>query len=102
VKTLHSVTAVIEVGTDLALVCFPSATAEILAGLPLDTPAALTVARVCRDGLLSLGVACWLARGDTQNRAARGLIVAMLLNNAAVAVILTFAALSFGLHGVAL
>ena len=101
-KTLHSVTAVIEVGAGLALLCFPSTTAELLVGLPLDTPAALTVARVCGAGLLSLGVACWLARGDIQSRAARGLIVAMLLYNVAVAVILIFASLGFGLHGVAL
>jgi len=61
VKTLDSVTAVIEVGAGLALVCFPSTTAEILVGLPFDTPAALTtaltVARVCGAGLRSLDVA---------------------------------------------
>jgi hypothetical protein len=102
VKTLHSVTAVIELGAGLAFLCLPSTTAKLLVGLPLDTATALTVARICGAGLFSLGVACWLARGDTQSRAAKGLIAALLVYNAAVAVILTFAGLNFGLHGVAL
>jgi hypothetical protein len=59
--------------------CFPSITVELLVGAPLETPAALTVARVGGAGLLALGLACWLARGDTQSRAARGLVAARLL-----------------------
>ena len=35
------------------------------------------MARVCGAGLLSLGIACWLARDRTQNRAARVLVVAV-------------------------
>jgi hypothetical protein len=41
-KTLHSLTAVIELGAGLALLFFPSATAVLLVGSPLDTPTALT------------------------------------------------------------
>jgi hypothetical protein len=74
----------------------------VLVGSPLDTTVALTVARVCGAALLSLGIASWLARGDTQNRAGRGLVAAMLLYNVAVAVILAFAGVGFGLYGVAL
>jgi hypothetical protein len=66
-------------GAGFALLCFPSITVELLLGAPLETLAALTVARVGGAGLLALGVACWLARGDTQSRAARGLVAAMLL-----------------------
>ena len=73
-KALPIVTAVIEVGAGLALLGFPSAVAMLLLGTPLETPAALTVARVAGAGLLALGVACWLARGDMQSRAARGLV----------------------------
>ena len=101
-KKLHIVTAVIELGAGLAFLCFPSTTAELLVGSPLHTPIGLTVARICGAGLFSLGVACWLARGDTESRAAKGLIGAMLLYNASVAGILTFAGLGFGLFGVAL
>jgi hypothetical protein len=101
-KTLHTVTAVIELGAGLALLCFPSTTVALLLGSPLDTPIALTVGRVGGAGLLSLGVACWLARGDSQSHAARGLIVAMLLYDAAAVAILAFAGVGFGLHSVAL
>jgi Kef-type K+ transport system membrane component KefB len=101
-KALQTVTAVIELGAGFALLCFPSITVGLLVGAPLETPAALTVARVGGAGLLALGVACWLARGDTQSRAARGLVVAMLLYDVAAVAVLAFAGIGFGLHGVAL
>ena len=65
-------------------------------------PAALTMARVGGAGLLALGVACWFARSDTQSRAARGLVAAMLLYNVPAVAVLAFAGIGFGLHGVAL
>jgi len=99
---LQTASAVIELGAGLALLCCPLAAATLLIGAPLEGAAAFTVARVCGAGLLSLGVACWLARGDTQSRAARGLIAAMLIYDVAVAALLAFAALGWGLHGVAL
>jgi hypothetical protein len=101
-KNLYSVTAVIELGAGLALLCFPSATVALLVGAPLETAPALTVARVGGVGLLALGVACWLARGDTQSGAARGLIAAMSLYNIAAVGVLAFAGLGFGLYGVLL
>ena len=101
-KTLQTVTAVIEMGTGMALLCFPSPVVALLLGSPLVTSIALTVARVGGAGLLSLGVACWLARSDYESRAARGLLAAMLLYDVAAAAILAFAGVGFGLHGVAL
>jgi Kef-type K+ transport system membrane component KefB len=101
-KALQTVTAVIELGAGFALLCFPSITVEFLVGAPLETPAALTVARIGGAGLLALGVACWLARGNTQSRAARGLVAAMLLYDVAAVAVLAFAGLGFGLHSVGL
>jgi hypothetical protein len=101
-KTLQTVTSVIELGAGLALLCFPSPFVALLLGSPFDTPVALTVARVGGAGLLSLGVACWLARSDSQSRAARGLVAAMLLYDVAAVAILAFAGIGFGLRGVAL
>jgi len=102
-KALQTATAVIELGAGLALLCCPSATVALLVGgVPLEAPAALTVARVSGAGLLALSVACWLARGDTQSRTARGLVVAMLFYDVAAVAILAFAGIGFGLHGVAL
>ena len=101
-KALYTATAVVELGAGLALLCFPSATVMLLVGAPLQAAPALTVGRVGGAGLLALGVACWLARDDTQSRAARGLIAAMSLYNVAAVVVLAFAGIGFGLHGVAL
>jgi hypothetical protein len=101
-RILQTVSAVIELGAGLALLCFPSPVVALLLGSLFDTPIALTVARVGGAGLLSLGVACWLARSDSQSRAARGLVAAMLLYDVAAAAILAFAGIGFGLHGVAL
>ena len=98
-KALPIVTAVIEVGAGLALLGFPSAVAVLLLGTPLETSAALTVARVAGAGSLALGVACWLARGDMQSRAAIGLVVAMLLYNAAAVAVLAYAGIGLGLYG---
>jgi hypothetical protein len=54
VKTLYTVIAVMKLGAGLALLCCPSATAALLIGAPLETPAALTVGRVGGAGLLAL------------------------------------------------
>ena len=101
-QALQTVSAVIELLAGLALLCCPSPTVVLLVGAPLDTPAALTVARVGGAGLLALGVACWLARGDTQSRAVRGLVAAMLLYDVAAVAVLAFACIGYGLRGVAL
>ena len=82
-KMLLAATAAIEAGAGSALMCCPSATAAFLLGSPLEKPAAVTLGRVAGAALLALGVACWLASGDAQSRAARGLVAAMLLYNLA-------------------
>ena len=101
-RTLLIVTAVIEAGTGLALAMSPSAPVAMLLGSSLDTPTGLVVGRVAGAALLSLGIACWLARNDEQSRAATGLIVAMLLYNVATVLVLAFAGLGWRLLGVGL
>ena len=101
-KGLYTVTAAIELGAGLALLCSPSATVVLLVGSGLDTSAAMTLGRVAGGALLALGVACWLARDDTQSRAARGLVAAMLVYNVATVALLAFASIGLRLHGVAL
>jgi hypothetical protein len=88
VYALQSATAVIEAGAGAALLSFPSNAAKLLLGAPLDTPEALTVARIGGMALLTLGAAFWLARGDSQSRASKGLIAAMVLYNLGAALIL--------------
>jgi len=93
VNSLYVTTAVIEAGAGLALLCLPSAAAKLLLGTPLQEPAACVVARVGGAGLLTLGVACWFARGDTQSSAARALVTAMVIYNLVVALVLAAAGL---------
>jgi hypothetical protein len=88
VAAFQTATAAIEVGAGLALTCMPSRAAELLLGAPLKAPDAITVARVGGAGLLTLGAAFWLARGDTQSRAAKGLTSAVVIYNVAVVFIL--------------
>jgi hypothetical protein len=101
-KRLLIVTAVIEVGAGLALLCWPSAAVKLLLGSPLDAPAALTVARLGGAGLLTLGVACWFAQFDAQSCAARGLVSAMVLYNFGAVVILGVAGIRLRPVGIAL
>jgi len=101
-KPLFIVIAAIEVGAGLALLSCPSLTVARLIGSGLDNSAAVTLGRVAGAALSALGLVCWLARDDTHSRAARGLVSTMLLYNVAVAAILAFAGLGFGLRGIAL
>ena len=102
IRLLLIVTAGIEAATGLALLGLPSLVVSILLGGSLDTPAALVVARVGGAALLSIGVACWLARNDPQSRAASGLIAALLLYSIAAVAVLVYAGLGLGLSGIGL
>jgi hypothetical protein len=102
VKSLLIATAVIEAGAGLALLASPSVFVALLFGTTLESASAVAISRITGAALLSLGIACWLARGDAQSRAARGLIVGMLLYNTAVAGLLIEARLGSGLAGIAL
>jgi len=101
-KPLFIAIAAIEVVAGLALLSCPSFTVALLIGSGLDNSAAVTLGRVAGAALSALGLICWLARDDTHSRAAGGLVVTMLLYNVAVAAILAFAGLGFGLRGIAL
>jgi hypothetical protein len=99
---LLKLTALIEAATGLGLIAAPSVVVRLLLGSPLETSAAVTLGRVAGAALLSLGIACWLARTDTPSRAARGLVAAMLFYNVAVAALLAFVGLASGLRGLML
>ena len=80
-KKLLITTAVLESATGLGLLASPALLATLLLGGGLDTPAAVTVARVAGVALLAIGLACWLARNEGASRAARALVAALLLYN---------------------
>ena len=101
-NTLYAATAVIEAGAGLALLSLPSTAVDLLLGTPLETTAALTVARIGGAALFTLGTAFWLARGDTQSPASRGLVAAMVLYNLGAVFILSAAGIRSRSVGVAL
>ena len=101
-KRLLIVTAVIELGAGVVLLCFPSATVALLLGSSLDIPGAMTLARVAGTALFALGVACWLAQYDAESCAARGLVSAMVLYNFGAVIILSAAGIRSQPVGVAL
>jgi len=100
-KALLSLMGALEAATGLVLLVAPSMLVELLVGTAPGTPAGVTVSRVTGAAMLALGVACWLARDDAAGRAAKGLLVAMLLYNVAVVAILVLAWTRLGLFGIA-
>ncbi len=94
-------TAIIEAATGLGLIAVPAIVVRLLLGAEISG-ASIPLGRVAGAALLALGVACWLARDDSQSRTARGLVVAMLMYNIPATAILAFAGIGLGLHGVAL
>jgi hypothetical protein len=98
-KALLTVTAIIETGAGLALLGVPSATASLLFGTPLGSPAAVGLARIGGAAILALAIVSWLARRDAHSLASRGLVVAMAFYNIAVAGVLAFASFGYGLQG---
>ncbi len=101
-KTLLIVKCAVEVLAGLALALFPSMLVPLLLGSRLDVPVGTVIGRIAGTALLTMGIACWLARNDSQSRATTGLIVAMLFYDATVVVILLFARLAVGLSGMGL
>jgi len=99
-KSLLSVTGVLEAATGLALLVMPSVVVELLLGAAPGTPSGVTVSRVAGVALLTLGVACWLAREDAASRAVKGLVAAMLLYNVGVVAVLVLAWTSSGPVGI--
>jgi hypothetical protein len=99
---LQTVTAVIEAGAGLALLALPSVTASLLLGTPLDSPAAVSLARVGGAAIVALAIVCWLARRDVDSAVSQGVVVALLFYNLAVAGVLAFASFGHDLHGVLL
>jgi hypothetical protein len=101
-RKLLIVIALAETPIGLLLLLSPEPVAGLLLGGSLDAPAASIVGRIAGAALLSLGVACWLARDDGPSLAKRGLIAAMLLYNCAAVAVLAHAGAVVGLVGVLL
>jgi hypothetical protein len=101
-RKLFVMTALIEVGTGLSLVCLPALVIWLLLGVTEPSPEALIVGRVGGAGLLAIGVACWIARDDRGSRSQHGLLWGMLIYNVGACGVLAFAGSMMRISGVAL
>jgi hypothetical protein len=101
-KTLLSITALLEAATGFALAACPSLLVSLLIGAPLDTRPGSVVGRLAGIALLTLGLVCWLARNDRHTRVTAGPVAAMLFYNVAAAILLGYARLGLGLSGIGL
>ena len=100
-KLLQTVTAVVEAGAGLALICFPLVTASLLLGAALNSSVPVALARIGGAAILSLAIVCWLSR-HAHGSASHGLVAAMIFYNIAVVGVLAIANFGDGLHGVLL
>ena len=100
IKSLLTVTALIEGATGVALLVVPSVIVELLLGAGLSSPQSFVLGRIAGAALVSIGVACWLARKT--DAVVTGLVAGMLIYNVAVPVLLIYAAMADGMQGVAL
>jgi hypothetical protein len=96
------VTAFFEMGTGLALLAVPSVPLVLLLGVSSTGPEVVLIARVTGAALLAIGVASWLARGDKESPAQRGLVIAVLIYDGAAAALLGYAGLALSMAGIAL
>ena len=87
ITQLFIVTAALECGAGLALLIAPAVIIRLLFGSAVEVFPAINIIRLTGVALLSLGAACWWARGDERSAAARAILGAMLTYNAAVAVL---------------
>jgi len=99
---LFIVTALIEVGAGLALVCLPALAIRLVLGVSEPSPEALIVGRLGGAGLLAIGVAFWLARDDGGSRSQHALLWGILVYNVGACVVLATAGLIVRISGVAL
>ncbi len=90
---------IVEVGAGLGLIGVPSWVATLLLGVPLEGEVVLIIAHLCGAGLLSLGIACFLAASDAGARAAVGLVVAMVFYNTIATGVLWHAAMGLKMTG---
>src|SRR4051812_40186910 len=66
-KSLLTITGLIEGVTGLALAIVPSLLVSILLGTSLTEPGAILIGRLAGAALITIAIACWLSRSDTQS-----------------------------------
>ena len=87
-KSLLTLTALIEVAIGLSLIAIPSVTASLLLGASLIEPSGILVARIGGAALISLAIACWLSKDEGNS----SLVIAkaLVFYNTAAALLLVY------------
>ena len=89
-KSILTITALVEGATGLALVIIPSSVVTVLLGTSLTDISAILIARLAGAALITIAIACWLSRSNTHSAA---IVKAMLGYNAFSIVLLVYAVL---------
>jgi len=90
-KSLLTITAIVEGATGLALIAFPSIVVSVLLGTSLAESSGMLAVRIGGSALISLAIACWLSRKDTPSSIV--MIKAMVLYNIFATLLLLYAGL---------
>ncbi len=99
---LLGLTGLIEVGTGVLLLILPSVPLALLLGLNEAAPETLFIGRVFGAALLAIGIASWLARGDTDSPAQYGQITGVLTYDVGAASLLAYAGTAMHMAGIVL
>src|ERR1044072_7626487 len=89
-KSILTVTALIEGVTGLAFAIMPSLVVSLLLGTSLTDISAILIARLAGAALITIAIACWLSRKNTQSAV---IVKAMLGYNVFSIVLLVYAVL---------
>jgi hypothetical protein len=95
-KSLLTVTALLEGCTGLALAFVPTLVASKLLGTSFSDPSAMIIARLAGAALITIAIACWFSRTNTQSST---MVKAMLGYNFFSIVLLTYSAFGEKISG---
>src|SRR4051812_2745393 len=95
-KSLLTITALIEGATGLALAIVPTLVVSILLGTSLADPGAILIGRLAGAALFSIAVACLLSRSDSESFV---MVKVMLLYNIFSITLLVYAVLVESIFG---
>jgi len=90
-RKLFIATAFIEVGAGVALMSVPALVIWLVLAVRDPSPEALVIGRVGGAALLAIGLECWLARDDRDNRAQRALLFGAFVYNLGACAVFAYA-----------
>jgi hypothetical protein len=94
-RSLLIFTALAEMLTGIGLLLDPALVIKLLLGAEISDPVVFTITRVAGSAILSLAVACWFLRSNSQSPGANALVSGLLVYNIAVFAILAYSAVTY-------